>query len=91
MRLRHALGELDACRRRNESLFANTERDLPLILEQLGGVPSARRTLEHDHPGPTASRAAGRSVIGTLTAAANRPAAAVSAQTRLYEPVKSKT
>jgi AcrR family transcriptional regulator len=38
-RLRQALAELYAYYGRNETIFANIERDLPLILEQLDGGP----------------------------------------------------
>ena len=38
-RLRRALAELYAYFRRNESLFENVQRDLPVILEQVGGAP----------------------------------------------------
>ena len=38
-RLRHALAELYAYYRRNETLFANVERDMPLVMEQLGTPP----------------------------------------------------
>jgi len=40
-RLRHALAELYAYYRRNEMLFANVERDNPMVLEQFGGPPPA--------------------------------------------------
>jgi AcrR family transcriptional regulator len=40
-RLRQALAELYTYYRRNETLFANVERDNPLVLEQLGGTPPA--------------------------------------------------
>ena len=38
-RLRLALAELGAYFRRNESLFENVRRDLPVILEQIDGAP----------------------------------------------------
>ncbi|MGE3910750.1 MAG: hypothetical protein AB7K36_15420 [Chloroflexota bacterium] len=40
-RLQAALAELYTSYRRNRALFANIERDLPLIMEQFGGVPPA--------------------------------------------------
>jgi AcrR family transcriptional regulator len=40
-RLRRALAEIYAYFRRNQAIFANARRDLPLVLEQLDGPPPA--------------------------------------------------